>query len=122
MARKRAEATSANPEDKLDFKKITPIFVIVLIDLLGLTIIIPLMPLYATSFGADPLTIGLLGATYPLMQFIGAPFLGRLSDRFGRKPVLLVSQLGTLLGFLVLGLANSLWLLFLARIIDGLSG
>ena len=107
---------------KLDFKKILPIFVIVLIDLLGLTIIIPLMPLYATSYGADPLTIGLLGAAYPLMQFIGAPLLGRLSDRYGRKPVLLISQVGTLLGFLVLGLANALWLLFVARIIDGLSG
>ncbi|MBL8046024.1 MAG: MFS transporter [Anaerolineales bacterium] len=109
-------------EEKLDFKKIMPIFVIVLIDLLGLTIIIPLLPLYATSFGADALTIGLLGAAYPLMQFIGAPLLGRLSDRYGRKPVLVVSQIGTLIGFLVLGFANTLWALFLARIIDGLSG
>ena len=103
------------PEDKLDFKKILPVFVIVLIDLLGLTIIIPLMPLYATSFGANAFTIGLLGAAYPIMQFIGAPILGRLSDRYGRKPVLLVSQMGTLIGFLVLGFANSLWMLFLAR-------
>jgi DHA1 family tetracycline resistance protein-like MFS transporter len=108
--------------DKLDFKKILPIFVIVLIDLLGLTIIIPLMPLYATSFGANALVIGFLGAAYPVMQFIGAPLLGRLSDQYGRKPVLVVSQIGTLAGFLVLGFANSLWLLFLARIIDGLSG
>ena len=110
------------PEDRLDFKKILPIFVIVLIDLLGLTIIIPLMPLYATSFGANALMIGFLGAAYPVMQFIGAPILGRLSDRYGRKPVLIISQLGTLLGFLILGLANSLWLLFLARLVDGLSG
>jgi DHA1 family tetracycline resistance protein-like MFS transporter len=108
--------------ERLDFKKILPIFVIVLIDLLGLTVIIPLMPLYAASFGADPLIIGLLGAAYPVMQFIGAPFLGRLSDRFGRKPILVISQLGTFIGFLVLGLANSLWLLFLARIVDGISG
>ena len=113
---------SAPAEDKLDFKKILPIFVIVLIDLLGLTIIIPLLPLYATSFGASPMTIGLLGAAYPVMQFIGAPLLGRLSDRYGRKPILLVSQVGTLIGFLVLGFANTLWLLFLARLIDGLSG
>lgn len=111
-----------NTTPKLNFKKILPIFVIVLIDMLGLTIIIPLMPLYATAFGADAFTIGLLSAAYPLMQFIGAPLLGRLSDRFGRKPVLLVSQVGTLIGFLFLGLANSLWILFLARIIDGLSG
>ena len=108
--------------DKLDFKKILPVFIIVLIDLLGLTIIIPLLPLYAASFGANAFTIGLLGAAYPVMQFIGAPFLGRLSDRYGRKPVLLVSQLGTLIGFLILGLSNSFWLLFLSRVIDGLSG
>jgi DHA1 family tetracycline resistance protein-like MFS transporter len=109
-------------EHKLDFKKIMPVFVIVLIDLLGLTIIIPLLPLYATSFGADPLRIGFLGAAYPIMQFVGAPLLGRLSDRYGRKPILLISQFGTLIGFLFLGGANSLWLLFLSRIVDGLSG
>lgn len=109
-------------EEKLDFKKILPIFIIILVDLLGLTIIIPLLPLYATSFGADPVVIGLLGTAYPLMQFIGAPLLGGLSDRFGRKPVLIVSQIGTFVGFILLGLANSLVLIFIARIIDGLSG
>lgn len=112
----------AKSEEKLDFKRIAPIFVIVLIDLLGLTIIIPLLPLYATSFGANALIIGLLGAAYPITQFIGAPVLGRLSDRYGRKPILLISQAGTLVGFVMLGLANSLWLLFLSRIIDGFSG
>ncbi|GAB4499533.1 MAG: tetracycline resistance MFS efflux pump [Anaerolineales bacterium] len=109
-------------EEKLNFKKILPIFVIVLIDLLGLTIIIPLMPLYAAAFGASAFTIGLLGAAYPAMQFIGAPLLGRLSDRYGRKPILVISQIGTFAGFILLGLANNLWILFLARIIDGLSG
>jgi len=122
MARKRTETVPVNPEDKLDFKKIMPIFVIVLIDLLGLTIIIPLMPLYATTFGASPLVIGLLGAIYPIMQFIGAPVLGRLSDRYGRKPVLLISQLGTFVGFIMLGMAQTLPMLFLARALDGLSG
>ncbi|RPI29160.1 MAG: MFS transporter, partial [Chloroflexota bacterium] len=87
-----------------------------------MTIIIPLMPLYATAFGATPLIIGLLGAAYPAMQFIGAPILGRLSDRYGRKPVLLLSQAGTLVGFLLLGFSNALWLLFLSRLIDGISG
>ncbi len=109
-------------EEKLNFKRILPIFVIVLIDLLGLTVIIPLLPLYATAFGASALTIGLLGAAYPAMQFIGAPLLGRLSDRYGRKPVLLISQTGTFIGFLLLGFAGNLWVLFLSRIIDGLSG
>ena len=110
------------PEEKLDFKRIFPIFVIVLIDLMGVTIIIPLLPLYAASFGADPAVIGVLGATYPMMQFIGAPILGRLSDRYGRKPILVISQIGTLVGFIVLGLANTLPLVFLSRIIDGVSG
>lgn len=116
---------SGAPESKherLDFKRVAPVFLVVLVDLLGLTIIIPLIPLYAASFGADAFTIGLLAAAYPVMQVIGAPILGRLSDRFGRKPVLLVSQVGTLLGFILLGFADLLWLLFLARVIDGLSG
>lgn len=115
--------TPAVPQnDKLDFKRILPIFVIVLVDLLGLTIIIPLLPLYAAAFGATPLMIGIIGATYPLMQLIGGPILGSLSDRFGRKPVLVVSQVGTFIGFILLGFANALPLLLLSRAIDGLSG
>ncbi len=109
-------------DDKLDFRRILPVLVIVLVDLMGLSIIVPLLPLYAARFGATPFVVGILQATYPLMQFLGAPVLGRLSDRFGRKPVLLVSQLGTFAGFVLLGFANALWLLFLSRIIDGLSG
>ena len=110
------------PDEKLNFRRILPVLVIVLVDLMGLSIIVPLLPLFAARFGATPLMIGILQATYPMMQFLGAPFLGRLSDRFGRKPVLLVSQIGTLAGFILLGFANMLWLLFLSRIIDGLSG
>jgi DHA1 family tetracycline resistance protein-like MFS transporter len=80
------------------------------------------MSFYAASFGASATTIGLLGAAYPAMQVIGAPILGRLSDRFGRKPILIISQVGTLLGFLLLGFSNAIWMLFAARILDGLSG
>ncbi|MBN8636453.1 MAG: MFS transporter [Anaerolineae bacterium] len=114
--------TAEAQQEKLDFKRILPIFVIILVDLLGLTIIIPLLPLYAASFGADPVVIGALGTAYPLMQFIGAPLLGGLSDRFGRKPILIISQLGTFIGFIILGVANALPIIFLARIVDGLSG
>ena len=114
--------TLGQTAEKLDFKRILPILVIVLVDLMGLSIIIPLLPLFAARFGATALIVGILQATYPLMQFIGAPILGRLSDRFGRKPVLTTSQIGTLAGFVLLGFANTLWLLFLSRIIDGLSG
>lgn len=115
-----------NPEttitEKLNFKQILPVLVIVLVDLMGLSIIIPLLPLYAARFGSPPLVIGILQATYPMMQFLGAPILGRLSDRFGRKPVLIVSQIGTFIGFILLGFADTLLLLFVSRIIDGLSG
>lgn len=109
-------------DDKLDFRRILPIFVIVLVDLLGLTIIIPLLSLYAATFRADALTIGALTAAYPIMQFLAAPILGRLSDRFGRRPVLIFSQVGTFVGLLMLGFANSLAVLFASRIVDGLSG
>lgn len=121
MALKNATQTEPAGE-KLDFKRVLPIFVIVLIDLLGMTIIIPLLPLYAAAFGASAFMVGTLGAAYPVMQFIGAPLLGRLSDKYGRRPVLIVSQIGTFAGFILLGLSNTLWLLFLSRIIDGISG
>jgi len=110
------------PVEKLDFKRVLPIIVIVLVDLIGLSIIIPILPYFAARFSANAMTIGILQATYPFMQFIGAPILGRLSDRFGRKPILIVSQIGTLAGFVLLGFANTLPLLFISRIIDGLSG
>ena len=121
MTRENMTTEKQNTE-KLDFKRILPVLVIVLVDLMGLSIIIPLLPLYAARFGSSPLVIGILQATYPMMQFLGAPILGRLSDRFGRKPILIISQIGTFAGFILLGFANSLWLLFLSRIIDGLSG
>src|SRR5258708_24613003 len=115
-------SATEQPIEKLDFKRFLPIIVIVLVDLIGLSIIIPILPYFAARFSATPFTIGILQATYPLMQFVGAPILGRLSDRFGRRPILIVSQLGTLAGFILLGFSNTLWLLFLSRIIDGLSG
>ncbi|MBI3653861.1 MAG: MFS transporter [Acidobacteria bacterium] len=98
------------------------IFVTVFIDLVGFGIVIPVLPLYAQKFGASETTIGLLLGVFSMMQFIFAPILGKLSDRVGRRPVLLISLLGTSIGFLTMGLANTLWLLFLARIIDGVTG
>ena len=100
------------------------IFITVFIDLLGFGIVIPVLPFYAegTRFNATPRTVGLLFASYSIMQLIFSPVLGRLSDKHGRRPVLLLSILGTSLGFLILGLANTLLLLFVGRIIDGISG
>lgn len=96
-----------------------PIFLIVLVDILGMTIILPLLPFYAEEFGASPRQIGLLVATFAVCQLISGPLLGQLADRMGRKPLLLVSQVGTLFGFVVLGSATSLWMVFVSRVIDG---
>ena len=98
-----------------------PIFLIVCVDVLGLTIILPLLPFYAEHFGASPTTVGLLVSTYAFCQLIAGPMLGRISDRVGRRPLLLVSQMGTFIGFLILAFADSLWMVFLSRIIDGLT-
>jgi MFS transporter, DHA1 family, tetracycline resistance protein len=98
-----------------------PIFLIVLVDVLGLTIILPLLPFYAEHLGASATVVGLLISSYALCQLVAGPILGRMSDHMGRKPLLIVSQLGTLGGFLILAFANSLWLVFLSRIIDGLT-
>jgi MFS transporter, DHA1 family, tetracycline resistance protein len=96
--------------------------VTVAIDLVGFGIVLPLLPLYAEDFGAEPFTIGLLVATYSLMQLVFSPLWGRVSDRVGRKPVLIVSLVGSAVGALLTGLAPTLWVLFLGRIIDGISG
>lgn len=98
------------------------IFSIVFIDLLGFGIVLPLLPYIAEKYAATPLTIGLLAATYSFFQFIAGPVLGRLSDRYGRKKLLVISQFGSVLGYVLLGLAGSLPLLFLARVIDGITG
>jgi DHA1 family tetracycline resistance protein-like MFS transporter len=98
------------------------IWTTVAVDLVGFGMVFPLLPLYARRFGASPATIGLLVASFSAAQFALAPVWGRLSDRIGRKPVLIMSLVGTALASLATGLAGSIWLLFVARIIDGGSG
>lgn len=108
--------------EKRSRSPLTIIFCTVFIDLVGFGIVIPVLPLYAQHFGASPLVVGCLLGVYSLMQLVFSPILGKLSDRVGRRPVLLVSILGTSFGFLLMGLANSLWLIFAGRIIDGITG
>lgn len=100
------------------------IFITVFIDLIGFGIVIPVLPYYAegTKFGATPSQVGLLFASYSVLQLVFSPVLGRLSDKHGRRPILFFSLLGTALGFLILGFATTLWMLFVGRIIDGISG
>ncbi|MBO0861322.1 MAG: MFS transporter [Chloracidobacterium sp.] len=107
-------------------ERLIPIFIVVFVDILGFSIILPLLPFYASKIHAADSSVGPLIASYSLCQFIAAPILGNLSDTYGRRPVLLYSQLGSLLGFILLGLAMRLphplaWL-FAGRMIDGLSG
>ena len=98
------------------------IFLTIFVNLVGFGIIIPLLPFYAQTFGASPLVIGLLFASFSLSQLVASPILGDLSDRWGRRPVLIFSLLGTVVSFVMLALATSLPMLFAARIVDGLSG
>jgi len=98
------------------------IFLTIFVNLVGFGIIIPLLPFYAQTFGASPFVIGLLFAVFSLCQLVAAPALGDLSDRYGRRPVLIFSLAGTVVSFVMLALAHSITMLFLARIVDGLSG
>ena len=98
------------------------IFLTIFVNLIGFGIIIPLLPFYAETFGASPVVIGLLFAVYSICQLVSAPVLGDFSDRYGRRPVLIFSLLGTVASFVMLALAHSIVLLFVARIVDGLSG
>lgn len=103
-------------------RKLLLVFGFVFIDLLGYSLILPLLPYYADTFTASLTLVGLLGTSNALAQLIAAPIIGRLSDRYGRRPLLIFSIAGTVLSFLILGLANSLWMIFLSRVLDGLLG
>ncbi|MFZ9929899.1 MAG: MFS transporter [Ilumatobacteraceae bacterium] len=98
------------------------IWITVALDLVGFGIVVPILGRYAERFGASGLQVGLLFASFSLAQLVFAPLLGRLSDRIGRKPVILISLLGTAVGSFVTGAAGALWVLFLGRILDGASG
>src|SRR5437868_10332579 len=100
------------------------IFTTIFIDLVGFGIVMPVLPFYVegTRFNATTRTVGLLFASYSLMQLIFSPILWRLSDKYGRRPVLLLSIIGTGIGFLILGLATTVFMLFAGRILDGITG
>ena len=100
---------------------LVPTFIVVAVDATGMGIILPLLPFYSQRLGATPFLVGALVSVYAVCQLVAGPIVGILSDRYGRRKVLLVSQLGTLAGFVLLALAPNLTLVFLARIVDGLT-
>ncbi len=103
-------------------RALATVFAIVFVDLLGFGILIPIIPLYAEHFGANEFVVGLLLASYSLMQFLFAPVLGRLSDERGRRPILLLSLFGSVVAWTLFGVADSLLFLFAARILAGVMG
>ena len=118
------DATGEAKQEKFFTTPLLIIFATVFIDLIGFGMVIPILPYYAHTepFLATPLDIGFLFASYSLMQFFFSPLLGRLSDKYGRRPILFFSLIGSAVGYLTLGLANTLFLVFLGRIIGGVSG
>jgi len=117
IAAQAARPISGHPEALA----LIPTFIVVAVDATGMGIILPLLPFYSQQLGATPFVVGSLLSVYALCQLVAGPVVGMLSDRYGRRSVLIVSQIGTLAGFVVLALASSLTLVFLARIIDGLT-
>jgi multidrug resistance protein len=106
----------------VDRKALGIVFAVVVMDLVGAGILLPILPYYARQFRADALTVGLLSMAFSAAQFLASPVLGVLSDRYGRRPILLGSILGSAFGYFLFGIGHALWILFLARIIDGVTG
>lgn len=105
----------------LETKRALPIlFAVMFLVMVGFGIIIPVLPFYAENIGASPFELGLLMAVYSLMQFLFAPVWGRVSDRIGRKPVIMIGIFGLALSFFLMGLSSALWMLFAARVIGGI--
>ncbi len=119
-----AKKITGTETEKFITKPLVLIFLTVFIDLVGFGIVIPALPYYAESdlFRATPFDIGLLFASYSLMQFLFAPVLGSLSDKYGRRPILFFSMLGAAVGYLFIGFAFALWMVFFGRIIAGITG
>jgi len=103
-------------------KEYLTILVIQITEVLGFSLILPFLPFYAQDLGATPFKIGLILSLFSICQFISAPIIGKLSDYYGRKPLLILSQFSTFISFIILGFANSLWMIYFSRAVDGILG
>ncbi|MDQ6944379.1 MAG: MFS transporter [Candidatus Eremiobacteraeota bacterium] len=103
-------------------RALVPLLAITFVDVLGFTILIPILPFYAEHFGASPTTVGAIYSTVAVASLLSSPFWGRLSDRIGRKGVLIAAQVAGLLGFSLLAAGTALWTVFVSRAIEGLGG
>jgi DHA1 family tetracycline resistance protein-like MFS transporter len=103
-------------------RALVPLLAITFVDVLGFTILIPILPFYAEHFGASPTTVGAIYSTVAVASLLSSPFWGRLSDRIGRKGVLIAAQVAGLLGFSLLAAGTALWTVFASRAIEGLGG
>ncbi len=103
-------------------RKLLPILGITFVDILGFSMLIPVMPYFVTHFGAAPVVVGALFSTFSLCQLVAGPVWGNVSDRIGRKAVLIISQVGATIGWAMLAFVPNIWYVFLARIVEGVSG
>lgn len=103
-------------------KELFIIFIIQITEVLGFSLVLPLLPFYAESFGATPFVVSLIPSLFSFFQFFSAPIMGRLSDQYGRRLFLIISQISTFISFIILGLSNSLFMIFLSRVVDGVLG
>src|SRR5215217_5934047 len=134
MSERPAPAAAANDAAESAAPKgaLLSIFLIVLVDFLGFGLIIPLLPFYVPDYERNPMKVTLIFSIFSICQFVGAPVLGALSDRYGRRPVLILSQVGSAAGYVLLGVAATdyfhwsdntrLMLVYLSRVIDGFTG
>ena len=119
-----AEKITGDQTEKFFTAPLIIIFVTVFIDLIGFGMVIPILPLFAGTppFNATPVEIGFIVSIYSWMQFVFSPILGKMSDRYGRRPILFVSLLGSAVGYFLIGFAGTLTLVFLGRIVSGITG
>lgn len=103
-------------------KRLAVLMLVAFVDMMGLMIIWPLLPLYADNLGASPTVVGLLAASFPVAQLVSSPIWGYVSDRYGRRPALLVGLGASAFAYIVFGFAHAVWLLFLSRFVQGLGG